>query len=183
MQIIVRVKCSPEEYFGEQMQTSMSRPKLCPNCGQAGMLVALGYYERWVAGIGAADLRLLIRRFRCRACGRSVSVLPDFAQPYRLIRNTVIEGFFDGQMDRAGVQQSSDLLICYWRRFAWWLPELRRKIGRSFGRAPPTTAPRTWWRFIIAFAGDLRRATRRLIGEMRVTIFGRYCCHQPFRAG
>lgn len=99
MQIIVRVKCSPEEYLGEQMQTSMSRPKLCPNCGQTGMLVALGYYERWVAGIGAADLRLLIRRFRCRACGRSVSVLPDFAQPYRLIRNTVIEGFFDGQMD------------------------------------------------------------------------------------
>ena len=182
MQIIVRVKCSPEEYLGEERQTSMMRPKFCPNCGQAGMLVALGYYERWVAGLGAADLRLLIRRFRCRACGRSVSVLPDFAQPYRLIRNTVIEGFFDGQMDRAGVQQSSGLLICYWRRFAWWLPELRRKIGRSFGRAPPPNVPRTWWRFIITFAGDLRRATRQLVAEMRVTIFGRYCCHQPFRA-
>ena len=79
MQIIVRVKCSPEEYLGEQRQTSMSRPKLCPNCGQAGMLVALGYHERWVAGIGAADLRLSIRRFHCRACERNVGVLPDFA--------------------------------------------------------------------------------------------------------
>ena len=182
MQIIVRVKCSPEEYLGGKMQTSMMRPKLCPNCGQAGMLVALGYYERWVAGLGAKDLLLSIRRFRCRACARSVSVLPDFAQPYRVIRNSVIADFFNGDVDRDGVQRQRGLLIVYWRRFVWWLPDLRRAIGRSFGRSPPATAPRTWWGFIIAFAGDLRRATQRLIAEMRVTIFGRYCCHQPFRA-
>ena len=179
MQIIVRVKCSPEEYLGEQRQTSMSRPKLCPNCGQAGMLVALGYYERWVAGMGAADLQLSIRRFRCRACGRSISVLPDSAQPYRLIRNAVIEDYFNGGVDRAGVQRRHSLLGCYWRRFTRWLPDLRHEIGRSFGRAPPASAPQTWWNFIIAFAGDLRRATQRLIAKMRVTIFGRYRCHQP----
>ena len=127
------------------MQTSMMPPKLCPNCGRLGMLVAFGYYERYVAGLGTKDLLLSIRRFRCRACARSVRVLPDFAQPYGVIRNSVIADFFNGDVDRDGVQQQRGLLIVYWRRFVWWLPNLRRAIGRSFGRSPLAMAPRTWW--------------------------------------
>lgn len=143
------------------------------------MLVALGYYERWVSGVGAENMHMRIRRFRCRWCGRSVSVLPDFAQPYRLIRTAVIQASFDGRGNQAGVPQRRDLLACYWRRFIAWLPDLRRMLGRDFGRAPPSAQPREWWSFITAIAGDFARVTRRLVAEARITIFGKYRCHQP----
>src|SRR5688572_9321457 len=101
VQIIVQVRCTPEVYSTEQRYSGMVRPRKCPNCGRASKLVALGYYERWLSGLSARDLRLLIRRFRCQGCGRTVSLLPDFAQPYRLVRNDAIESHFGGDFRRA----------------------------------------------------------------------------------
>lgn len=179
MQIIVRIQCSPEVYSSGQRHTAMSRPKTCPNCGQAGSLLSLGYYERWLSGLDARDLRLSIRRFRCRACGRTVSLLPDFAQPYRLVRNEAIEGFFTGSSAREDVRRWGELLARYWRRFTIWLPELRQATASIFGRGPPASPPQRWWSFIIAAAGNLAKATLRLVTEAQATIFGCYRCHRP----
>ena len=179
MQIIVRVKWTPEDHLLAQKQCTMPRPNRCPNCSAAKSLVALGYYERWLSGTNGKHLRVSVRRFRCRACGRTVSLLPDFAQPYRLVRNEAIERYFSAPSERIEVRRNSTLLRCYWRRFTLWLPELKRAIGTGLGRSPPASEPRSWWVFLMDATGDLARATRRLVEHMRVTIFGRYRCHQP----
>jgi hypothetical protein len=108
-----------------------------------------------------------------------VSLLPDFAQPYRIVRNDAIEDYFVGDTSRVDVMRWSALLALYWRRFTIWLPDLREVAARSFGRGPPVNRPQKWWSFLVSAAGDLARATRRLVAEARVTIFGRYRCHRP----
>ena len=178
VQIIVRVKWTPEDYLVAQRHCSMSRPLRCPNCSAAKSLAALGYYERWLSGTDREDLRLSVRRFRCRACGRTVSLLPDFAQPYRLVRNEAIERYFSGQSERVEAPRHVSLLRCYWRRFTIWLPNLGRAVGANLGRSPPASEPRKWWEFLMDATGTLARATRRLVEHMRITVFGRYRCHQ-----
>lgn len=157
----------------------MARPKKCPNCGQIRSLLSLSYYPRYLTGMDAQVLRLQIRRFRCRVCRRTVSLLPDFAQPYRVVRNETIERYFAGDVGRADVRRWSELLDRYWQRFVIWLPELRMVAAVIFGRGPPASRPRKWWSSMVAVAGDLAGATWRLVSEVRVTIFGQYRCHRP----
>lgn len=178
LQIIVRVTWTPENYLVAQKHRSMSRPTRCPNCSAANALEALGYYERWLSGTNGKDMRLVIRRFRCRECGRTASLLPDFAQPYRLIRNAAIEQYFSvGEPNDA--LRNRTLLRFYWQRFTRWLPHLKRAVGSTLGRSPPASQPERWWVFLMEVAGDLARATRQLAKDVRVTIFGKYRCHQP----
>jgi hypothetical protein len=179
VQIIVRVRCTPEIYSAGRRHSAISPPKKCPNCGQIRSLASLGYYERWLSGLDARDLRLLIRRFRCRGCGRTVSLLPDFAQPYRLVRNETIERYFARDLDRGDVRRWSELLGRYWRRFTIWLPALRRAAAVIFGRGPPASRPQKWWLFMVTPTRNLASLTVRLLAEVRVTIFGRYRCHYP----
>jgi hypothetical protein len=178
LQIIVRVAWTPENYLVAQKQASLAPPPRCPNCSASGSLVALGYYERWLSGLAGKHLRISVRRFRCHACRRTVSLLPDFAQPYRLIRNQEIERHFS-RIDDMAEQPNASLLRRYWGRFKRWLPELRRVVGVLFGRSPPASEPRKWWSFLISASGDLAQATRLMTTQLHVTIFGRYRCHQP----
>lgn len=68
------------------------RPSSCPLCGQAACppgsplrIVGHGTYRRQVLGrIGECrDLLIWIRRFLCRGCRRTISVLPDGLYPGR----------------------------------------------------------------------------------------------------
>lgn len=170
---------TPEDYFVAHKQTSMVRPPCCPHCSAVRSLAALGYYERWLSGSTGKLLRLSIRRFRCRVCGHTVSLLPDFAQPYRLVRNVAIERYFSGGSEQDDVRRQILLLRCYWWRFINWLPELSSSLGASLGRSPPASQPKRWWKFLLNAAGNLSEMTRMLVGRVRVTIFGRYECHQP----
>lgn len=59
-------------------------PERCPHpdCQASGSLIRWGTYQRW-ACTGAEAYRLCIQRVRCRLCGRTHSLLPDFLHPYR----------------------------------------------------------------------------------------------------
>lgn len=53
----------------------------CPSCHAYARLYGHGYYERHACENETAYL-LVIRRLRCRACGITISILPDFLLPY-----------------------------------------------------------------------------------------------------
>lgn len=53
-----------------------------PDCQAAGSLIRWGTYER-SALTGEADYRIRIQRVRCKSCGRTHSLLPDFLHPHR----------------------------------------------------------------------------------------------------
>jgi len=52
----------------------------------------------------------------------------------------------------------------------------------NWGRSPPTENPLALWRWLEDFYGGLENASDALIGDLQITFFGRYRCHQPNRA-
>jgi hypothetical protein len=59
-------------------------PNHCPHpdCRSANSLIRWGTYQRGAA-TGERDYRLRIQRIRCKVCGRTHSLLPDFLHPHR----------------------------------------------------------------------------------------------------
>ena len=57
-------------------------PDTCSDCRASGCLIRWGTYER-SARTGDANYCILVQRVRCKACGRTHSLLPDFLHPHR----------------------------------------------------------------------------------------------------
>jgi hypothetical protein len=178
MQKIVRMKLSVEAYVGEQFHRRMRPPSQCPNCGRFHRLWALGYYPRYTTGALGKAIAILVRRFRCRYCWVTVSCLPSFAQPYRLVNHTTLEAFLKGRHRRRDVEAQRELLRRYLRRFAEWRPELLKIIGHRFGRASPKEDATAFWRRAVATCGSASKLTVRLVKEYGTTCFTTYRCHQ-----
>ena len=178
MQLIYAIDIDPERYAAEKFHKRIRPPAKCPNCRRLKTLWALGYYNRNLSRMGLGALLIFVRRFRCRCCRISVSLLPGFAQPYRFVQNRTIESYVGGKPFPDEVSRHLDLLSQYWRRFRIWLPELERTLGHALERAPPK-APIKAWRFLLSSHGDLASATRTLVTTFQITPFGRYRCHRP----
>jgi len=52
------------------------------------------------------------------------------------------------------------------------------ECGAFFDRSPPEEQALIFWRRIMGACGGLASATGKLVGQLRVTLFGRYRCHQ-----
>jgi hypothetical protein len=87
MQRIISTSLTFEQYAERSYPKQVQPPRDCPNCAQPHALEALGYYSRFITQSMAAVLEIWIRRFLCRHGRISVSGLPEFAQPYRLVNN------------------------------------------------------------------------------------------------
>ena len=178
MQIICTVSLSPDCYAKENFQRSIRRPISCPRCGTRNAFAALGYYSRNVTSAGRGVLQIFVRRFRCRCCGRTVSILPSFAQPYRLVLNATTNEFFGGTLGTNALSWLP-LLQQYWNRFTKWIPEIDRVIKSMVERSPPHPDVAGWWQVIVAAFGNLEKITATLVSRFGVTLFGRYRCHSP----
>lgn len=179
MQVIIQVEMSVEQYVEEEYHRRVRPPERCGNCGQFGTLKLLGYYDRDTTGAMGALVRFRVARFICEACELTISCLPSFAQPYRLVASETIEAFVEGDTDRLDVLRTEGLLKRYVRRFKRWQESLRRIIGNLFARGPPKETATAFWRRAVAACGSLAELTLRLVQEFRTTCFGTYCCHQP----
>jgi len=178
MQIILPVALSPEQYVQSEHHKRIGRPANCPNCRKAATLKALGYYSRFVSVLlAAAVLKIWVRRFWCRHCDITVSCLPDFAQPYRVVNNQTIEAGWQGE-DRPDVQRWAGLLRDYWKRFEGHWPQLRSRVGAAFGRCAPQATARQFWECLLGACGSLTTPTRQLVHDFRETLFATYQCHQ-----
>ena len=178
MQLIYALDIDPERYVAESFHKRMLPPTECPHCYSERTLWSLGYYSRNLSRMVLGTLRIFVRRFRCRCCRKTVSVLPGFAQPYRFVQNRTIENYVRGSPFPDEVTRHLDLLSQYWRRYRLWLPELARTLGHALGRAPPRD-PIAAWRFLVEPHGDLGSTTQNLVNAFQITPFGRYRCHRP----
>jgi hypothetical protein len=178
MQIIRAMQVSADHYASTTFHQGIEPPVECPHCDAKEALTALGYYSRNVTRTGRGVLRILVRRFRCGVCRKTVSILPSFAQPYRLVLNATISEFFDGALG-TDVLSWLPLLQQYWNRFANWLPKIDAIIRSAVERSPPQPNAAGWWDVIVAVFGGLERITITLVSRFGVTLFGRYRCHSP----
>jgi hypothetical protein len=179
MQIIRATPMSVDEYVATSFHQSVEPPCKCPHCGATVALKALGYYSRNVTNPKSRVLRIIVRRFRCCRCGKTVSVLPSFVQPYRLVLNITINDFFGGTLSTNALSWLQ-LLKQYWNRFSDWLPRIDRIIRSVVSRSPPHSDATGWWKVMATTFGDLEKITATLVGQFGVTLFGRYRCHSPY---
>jgi hypothetical protein len=179
MQLIFDFSGSPEEYLSGAVHKRVRPPPVCPACQRTKRWEALGYYCRGLTAKGAAGvLSIIVRRFRCVECGITISLLPNFAQPYRLVRNETVQDFFDGETMTTDILRWDSLLRRYWRRFCGWFPDLLALTGIPNKRPPPTAGPGRFWSRFKKLWGPLALATAALVRGFCLTPFGSYRCHQ-----
>lgn len=130
-------------------EIDLVRPPSCPGCGNLAHkpnaplgIVGHGTYERHVRGIDAAMryAMIRIRRFFCRACEQTISILPDLLHPRRwygawailtalvlhLMRGTTAREI----ADQAGVAVES----LAWRAPSRWRRQLLDRLWGWWGR-------------------------------------------------
>jgi hypothetical protein len=178
VQKIISTSLTPEQYAEQEYHKQVKPPENCPNCDQAHTLEALGYYSRFITQSIAAVLLIWIRRFLCRHCCVSVSCLPQFAQPYRLVNTQTVEAGFNEPSARPHVQRWVHLIQAYGKRFGQHLPALLQRVGHAFGPLPLKAAAQDFWLRLQQSCGSLAAATQELVHRFRTCLFGTYRCHQ-----
>src|SRR5438552_7178711 len=81
MQILHPFRGSIQQYGEEISDANRYRPAGCPQCQAQCPLIAHGFYCRTLVDV-VFDGVIRVRRYLCRLCKRTVSLLPDFALPY-----------------------------------------------------------------------------------------------------
>jgi Domain of unknown function (DUF6431) len=81
MQILHPFRGSIQKYLEEISDPNRYRPGGCPQCQARSPLIAHGFYRRTLVDV-AFDGVIRVRRYLCRLCKRTVSLLPEFALPY-----------------------------------------------------------------------------------------------------
>lgn len=111
-------------------------PARCPHsaCQAAGCLIRWGTYRRW-ATFGVCSHRIPVQRVRCKVCGRTHSLLPDFLHPHR-------------QFVIAWLQHAVSLYLL--AGLSW-----RAMMARFRGRGPARSTVREWVASFAYGAGHL----------------------------
>ena len=130
MQIMFDAGCVPALYQlqGKSFPFPDLTSALCPNC-RAGTLEKHGFYKRYLIE-PCFEGEIIIRRFCCHSCYRTVSLLPSFCHPKRSYSLLAVFGVLfefytktnavclaiKGFMSASGVRVSRQLLLHYRRR-------------------------------------------------------------------
>jgi len=181
MQIIIPYPGSPEEYVRDCGHLGVACPETCPNCLEASCLRKHGFYERSVSAGDHPKLipvLIRIRRFICRLCRLTASMLPDFAQPHRLVGTDAVDRFLSGERTSGVVMVWAHLLQPYLDRFEKMLPATKRVLSAAYGFELRDEEPADLWRRICRRFGGARRFTARFAREVGMTVFGAYRCHR-----
>jgi len=83
---------SIQEYKEELADPDRYRPDHCPQCEAHQALTAHGFYCRTLVDVRWNE-SIRVRRYLCRCCKRTVSLLPGFALPYLRFGITMIALF------------------------------------------------------------------------------------------
>ena len=92
MQILHPFSGSVRQYEEEVSRPERYRPDHCPQCQARQPMMGHGFYRRTLVDVGF-DGTIRVRRYLCRSCKRTVSLLPEFALPYLRFSMAVISLF------------------------------------------------------------------------------------------
>jgi len=106
MQILHPFTGSVEQYVEQLADPDCYRPGYCPQCQTKHPLTAHGFYTRTLIDT-AFDGVIRVRRYLCRACQRTVSLLPEFILPYLRSSLAVIALFLIASLFRGQTLQSA----------------------------------------------------------------------------
>jgi hypothetical protein len=189
MQILHPFAGSIKEYVEEISDADRYRPDHCPQCGSKQPLIGHGFYCRTLVDT-AFDGVIRVRRYLCRACKRTVSLLPEFALPWLRFSIALIALFLVARMLK-GVTLTAAALTAGltgmpYQRGQFWIRRFHNQapaLGVSLASlAAPQSAPD----FVFRALGMLEAigwiaAHRFLFRELRAHLLGWPGCLAPER--
>src|SRR5580700_10429333 len=94
---ILHLVGSIQQYLAEISDADRYRPEGCPQCQAKRSPAAHGFYSRTPVDV-EFEGTIRVRRYLCRECKRTVSLLPEFALPYLRFSVLVISLFLGARL-------------------------------------------------------------------------------------
>jgi len=180
VQILHSFAGSIQQYVEEISDADRYRPEGCPQCQAKSSLAAHGFYCRSLVDVEFAG-SIRVRRYLCRGCKRTVSLLPEFALPYLRFSVAVISLFLvarllEGRTLRAAAQVAAQPDMPY-QRGQFWIRRFRQQAAALAGALAGLTAPPCAADFVtralqMLHAIDCLVAHRFLFGQLRMHLLG-----------
>jgi transposase-like protein len=144
VQILHPFTGSIQQYAEEIADPDRYRPNQCPQCQAQHSLTAHGFYSRTLVEAGF-DGAIRVRRYLCRSCKRTVSLLPSFALPYLRFGITVIALFLvarllQGATLGAAATKAAQAAMPY-QRGQFWIRRFQRQAAALCGALAALAAP------------------------------------------
>ena len=181
MQILLQpFAASLQEYDEEIADPSRYRPDHCPQCQAAQGLTAQGFYRRTLVDAGF-DGSIRVRRYLCRFCRRTVSLLPQFALPYLRFSVTVMALFLMARLrdghSLVAAAALAGLPSMPYQRGQFWVRRFRKQAMALCAALAALTAPVAASSFIARALHMLEAigwitAHRFLFGDLRFHLLG-----------
>jgi Domain of unknown function (DUF6431) len=180
VQILHPFAGSIQQYDDEIADPDRYRPDHCPQCEAHQPLTAYGFYCRTLADV-QWDKSIRVRRYLCRCCKRTVSLLPAFALPYLRFGIPVIALFLiarlrDGRtLGEAAV--AAMLPGMPYQRGQFWVRRFRRQAERLCAALAALATPPPAPQFVSRAVHLLQSigwiaAHRFLFADLRVHLLG-----------
>lgn len=144
MQILHPHTGSVQQYVEQLADADCYRPSHCPLCHAKHPLTAHGFYSRTIID-PSFDGIIQVRRYLCRTCRRTVSLLPEFALPYLRSSITVMALFLVARLLLAKSLIAALPATSPYQRGQFWLRRFRSRAEALCaclaGCTSPTAAP------------------------------------------
>lgn len=147
MQILHPFAGSIQQYLKDFKDISDSdryRPKHCPQCEAKQPLVGHGFYRRTLVDVGF-DGAIRVRRYLCRLCQRTVSLLPQFALPWLRFSITVISLFLVARLLQGLTLAAAAIVagqtVMPYQRGQFWMRRFRKQAPALSLALAPLAAP------------------------------------------
>ena len=130
MQILHPFRGSIQQYTEEIYDAHRCRPDSCPQCQARCPLTAHGFYCRTLVDV-EFDGSIRVRRYLCRFCQRTVSLLPQFALPYLRFSVSVISLFLLARLlERCSLREAAGAASqpsMPYQRGQFWIRRFRKQ--------------------------------------------------------
>jgi transposase-like protein len=140
MQILHPFAGSLQQYLEQLTDPDRHRPTHCPQCQAKHPLTAHGFYTRTLIDT-AFDGLIRVRRYLCEACGRTVSLLPEFALPYLRSSLTVMALFLMARLLQAKTLAAALPPSSPYQRGQFWLRRFRAQAEALCAALAALTKP------------------------------------------
>jgi hypothetical protein len=180
MQILHPSAGSINQYTEALSDPDRYRPDHCPQCEAKQPLTGHGFYRRTLVDT-AFDGAIRVRRYLCRLCKRTVSLLPEFALPWLRFSITVISLFLvarllQGLTLAAAAQAVFETTVPY-QRGQLWIRRFRKQAPMLSLALAALTAPHAAPTFVTRAMHMLQTigwtpAHRFLFSQLRTHLLG-----------
>jgi Domain of unknown function (DUF6431) len=144
MQILHPFTGSVQKYATEISDPDRYRPDHCPQCEARHPLIAHGFYSRTLVDL-TFDGLLRVRRYLCRFCKRTVSLLPEFALPYLRFSVSIISLFLIARLLQGATLAAAAIVAAQpampYQRGQFWVRRFQRQAAALCAALAALTAP------------------------------------------